>query len=215
MKQEAKIIIGIVTVSVALVVGAAFLLGNSTQSAIEKADPKLLIRSASHIAGNPKAKVEIVEFGDYQCPACGAAYPVTKKIIDEYKDKIKFVFRNFPLTQHQNAQIGAEAAEAAGFQGKFWEMHDLLYEKQSEWSESNNPMDYLVSYAKELKLDLNKFTKDVKDNKFADIITGDQNDGVAAGVNVTPTFFINTQKYPGVLDYSRFRQIIDDVSKVN
>ena len=210
MSQEAKVLTGIGLVSILLIVGAVIFLSKSSptpQNVIS--DSKLLVKSDSHVLGSNQAKVTIVEFGDYQCPACGAAYPVTKQIIKDYGAKIKFVFRNFPLTQHQNAKVAAEAAEAAGTQGKFWEMHDILYEKQSEWGQSSDPMPFFLDYAKKVGLNVSKFEEDVKGDKFVGKINTDANDGSSLGVNVTPTFFINGEKVEGVLSYSEFKKRIE------
>src|SRR5581483_190972 len=101
-------------------------------------DSTVLTRNANHKITSTNTKVTIIEFADFQCPACGQAHPALKQILEEYKGKVTFIYRHFPLPQHQNAILAAKASEAAGEQGKFWEMHDMLYEKQNEWSESNN-----------------------------------------------------------------------------
>lgn len=214
MKQEAKILLSIGIITILIIVGGALLFGskssgNGTNSSGPTVDKKLLINSKSHTLGPQNAKVTVVEFGDYQCPACGTAYPMTKQILNAYNGRILFVFRNFPLPQHQNAQISAEAAEAAGKQGKFWEMHDLLYQNQTQWGESTNPMDYFLKYAQELKLDSNSFKKDVQNNSFQDVIQQDMNDGNAANVNATPTFFINGEQFTQDATYDNVKQVID------
>lgn len=172
------------------------------------ADPAILIRSDSNQT-SPKATFSIVEFGDYQCPSCGQAYPIIKEVIKTYGDKVNFVFRNFPLSQHANAQSAAEAAEAAGAQGKYWEMHDKLYENQDKWSNESNPQDIFTSYAKDIGLNVDKFTADVKAEKYKDKITKDQNDGLTLGIDATPTFYINNQKYVGVPNLDSLKAIID------
>jgi len=206
---EAKglIITGIITVSI--LIGGVMLLskgGNSNTRVL--ANPDLLIRENSHQT-TKGAKVTIVEFGDYQCPACGQAHPIVKEVIKNYADKINFVFRNYPLSQHKNAQIAAQAAEAANVQGKFWEMHDKLYDTQKDWEESSKPLDMFLTYAKDLGLDVNKFKSDVEGQKFTTEIGQDMNDGNNLSVNATPTFYINGQVLPGVPSYSDFKAIID------
>ncbi len=215
MTQETKVLLGIGLITIAIIVGAAFVFGgkttttsNDTNTPPKKVDQKVLIKKDSHIFGTSDAKVTLVEFGDYQCPACGAAYPVTKQILNDYSGKIKFVFRNFPLSQHQNAMIAAEAAEAAGTQGKFWEMHDMLYDKQLQWGESTTPLDFFTDYAKTIGLDIAKFTKDIQTNAYQDAILNDESDGNTLGVNATPTFYINgvvTQTYT----YDGLKSLID------
>jgi len=215
MTQEQKILGGIGVVTITLVVGAVVFFSGpssntSSNSSAKPVDAKILVKKNSHVAGNPKANVTVVEFGDYQCPACGAAYPITKQVLGHYGSKIAFVFRNFPLQQHQNAQIAAEAAEAAGKQGKFWEMHDILYDKQTEWGESTNPMDYFLQYAKKIDLDVKTFKDDVSKTVFAEQINSDRNDGNTIGVNSTPTFYVNGEIIPGgVPSYTAFTQAID------
>lgn len=171
-------------------------------------DPAILIREDSNQT-NPKAAFSIIEFGDFQCPSCGQAYPVIKEIKKTYGDKINFVFRNFPLSQHANALVAAEAAEAAGAQGKYWEMHDKLYENQDKWSNESKAQDIFAGYAKDLGLNVDKFNSEVKAEKYKDKITKDQNDGLTLLVDSTPTFYINNQKYVGVPNLDSLKAIID------
>jgi len=216
MSQESKILIGIGIVSLVLVVGASLFLGGSSapSSTGEKADPKILVRQNSHKTVSQATKVTIVEFGDYQCPACGSAHPIVKEVLSAYGNKINFVFRNFPLTSvHQNALIAAEAAEAAGAQGKFWEMHDMLYENQKEWSEVTDPNSLFADYAKKLGLDTQKFEEDIKNATYSNVIRIDQDDGNTVGINATPTFFINGEKQTGILSLDQFKGKIDPLLK--
>ncbi len=209
MKQDVKIMIGIGIVSLVLLGGAVFLMGgNAAPNQVQKIDPKLLVRKSSHTTKG-SSKVIIVEFGDYQCPACGVAEPVVEQIESTYGKKITFVFRNFPLTMHKNSHSAAEAAEAAGNQGKFWEMHDVLYKNQSEWSDSPQPLDLYIKYAQKLGLDIEKFKTEVQNNASAKRIEQDIQDGDALGVNATPTFFVNGQKMEGVPQVADFKKVID------
>jgi len=173
----------------------------------------MLIRSTSHKTTDTDTKVTIVEFGDFQCPACGAAHPIVAKLLEDYKGKITFVFREFPLPMHPNGKIAAEAAEAAGSQGKFFQMHDKLYDNQKEWAESKNPMDYFVKYAKEIGLKVDYFTNDMKSHTYNQKIQNDVTDGNALNVNATPTFFINGQMQAGGLPYDEFKAKIDAALK--
>ena len=215
MTNEVKILAGIGIATLAIVIGAAFFLGGKPAPGQEAekitADQiKQLTPESSHRIGNKKAKVTIVEFGDYQCPACGLAHAVVTQLLNEYNGRISFVFRHFPLPMHKNAQVAAMAAEAAGEQGKFFEMHDALYENQKEWSESNNPVDdYFVAYAKKLELDLDKFKSDIDAKKYEKIIQQGITDGTALVINSTPTFFINDEKINGGLPYNEFKEKID------
>ena len=221
MTNENKILIGIGVVTLLLVGIAVFSLGgnnssNSDATSKEAKDIKTLIRSDSHAKGPANAKVTVVEFGDFQCPACGSAYPVVSQILGEYKDKVRFVYRNYPLPVHKNAKVAAQAAEAAGAQGKYFEMYDALFGNQKAWSESDKALDdYFVKYAKELKLDVEKFTKEVKENKYNAKIEKDISDGNAVGVNATPTFYINGVEQVGGLPYDEFKKKVDEALKAN
>jgi protein-disulfide isomerase len=212
MSNEVKIIGGISILTLILVVGAAFLFGGSSSSSSQTAQPikntKALIHSDSHEI-NAHSKVTLVEFGDFQCPACGAEYPIVTQLLQTYNGKINFVFRNFPLPQHQNAQQAAEAAEAAGAQGKFFDMYNMLYTNQNTWADTTNAMDYFTQYAKALHLNMDQFTSDVKSNKYQKKIQQDINDGYAVGVNATPTFFLNGVAIEGGLPYNDFKNRID------
>jgi protein-disulfide isomerase len=216
MSNEAKVLIGISLATILIVVGAAFLVGGkSSSSQAEDAKPidnvEALVHEDSHIQGPKNAKVTLVEFGDYQCPACGVAYPTVKQLQGEFGNNLRFVFRNFPLQMHPNAQTAAEAAEAAGAQGKYFEMHDMLYDNQSKWADEKNPLDIYKGYAKKLGLDVDKFAKAVQDKQFEKQIKKDSDDGYAVGVNSTPTFFINGVKQEGGLGYNDFKDKINQV----
>jgi protein-disulfide isomerase len=140
-----------------------------------------------HIQGPADASVTLLEYGDYECPYCGAAYPIVKEVQDRMGDQLRFVFRNFPITtSHPHAEQAAEAAEAAGSQGRFWEMHDTLYENQRRLGD-----DDLRSYAARLRLDLESFERDVAEHVHAPRVREDFMSGVRSGVNGTPTFYIN------------------------
>ncbi len=145
-----------------------------------------------HIEGQGKSGVTLVEYGDYQCPYCGQYYPIVKQVQKEFNDQIYFQFRNFPLTNvHQNAFAGARAAEAAAEQGKFWEMHDLLYDNQAQWSESGDPVPFFKQYAKQLGLNADKFNKDYASSKVNDAINADMAAGNKLKVKGTPAFFLD------------------------
>jgi protein-disulfide isomerase len=155
------------------------------------------VSARDHFQGPAKAPLTLVEYGDYQCPYCGAAYPVVKQLQKALGKKLRFVFRNFPLTQmHPYALVAAEAAEAAALQGKFWEMHDLLFEKQ----QLLNP-DILSAWASELGLDLGQFGAAIKQGDIMKRIKEDRTSGIQSGVNGTPTFFINGTRHDDAPDY--------------
>ena len=150
-----------------------------------------------HIQGPLNAPLALLEYGDYECPACGKVHPVVKAIQEELGDQVCFAFRNFPLTNiHPHAMHAAEAAEAAGAQGKFWEMHDLLFENQDALDD-----DSLLSYAEDLDLDLNRFINDLNSGVYGERVRQDFKAAIRAGVNRTPTFFINGDRFDGLQDY--------------
>ena len=154
---------------------------------------KPAVSKTDHAQGNLDADLVIVEYGDYQCPYCGAAYPVLKELMKEFGSQIKFVFRNFPLSEmHEYARAAALAAEAANLQGKFWEMHDAIYENQEDLNEA-----FLLELAEKLKLDIPKFTKDIESTELADRVDADFESGVVSGVNGTPSFYVNGKKFDG------------------
>jgi len=146
-------------------------------------------------AGRPVVILE--EFGDYQCPPCGNLHPTLTIIKKEYGDRLRFVFHHFPLRQiHANAQAAAEAAVAAGGQGKFWEMHNLLYENQSAWSESPDMLSITTNFARSIRLDPDRFVADLRSVSTASTIASDLEQGMRRGVDSTPTLFINGEKLP-------------------
>ncbi|RYY57472.1 MAG: DsbA family protein [Chitinophagaceae bacterium] len=151
------------------------------------------VDSNDHFQGNPGAQLVIVEYGDYQCPHCGAAHPIIQKIMEDFGSQVKFVFRNFPLSEiHPLALPAALAAEAASRQGKFWEMHDAIFEQQRKLSES-----MLVGLGEMLGLDAGQFKSDRADESLAARVDNDFETGMRSGVNGTPTFFIDGNKFDG------------------
>ena len=147
-----------------------------------------------HVTDKKDSKVILLEYGDYQCPGCGAAYPNVKTVTDKYKDQIAVVFRNFPLTSlHPNALAAAAAAEAAGLQGKYWEMHDKLYTNQDEWKDldSSKRTDFFANYASGLGLNVDKFKTDMASDKVNQKINFDIALGKKAGVDATPSIYLD------------------------
>ena len=144
-----------------------------------------------HIQGPTEAAVTLVEYGDYECPYCGAAYPIIKEVQSRMGERLRFVFRNFPIaTSHPHAEQAAETAEAAAAQGRFWQMHDLLYENQRRLRDPD-----LRDYAERLALDVERFDKELADHVHAARVREDFMSGVRSGVNGTPTFYINGTRH--------------------
>jgi protein-disulfide isomerase len=173
------------------------------------------ITSSDWKEGNVNAKVTVIEYGDFECPACGEYFPVMQQLLGNFSSTVEFVFRNFPLYQiHPDAGIGAQAAEAAGLMGgqtKYWAMHDLLYTNQNDWS-TISP-DQVVSqkldgYAQSLGLDVNTFNKDISSSDVLNKIQTDVNGGNTAQIDHTPTFFINLQQIQNPTNYADFANTV-------
>jgi hypothetical protein len=161
-----------------------------TAQSAEKRDGNI----GDHVLGNPDAKVTVIEYGDFQCPGCGAFYPVQKQVTDKYKNEVRFIFRNFPLsTLHPNARAAAAAAEAAGLQGKYWEMHDQLYANQQSWENLNGEQrtNLFTGYAVALGVDKDQFVKDLDNQKVLDKLSFDIALGGKVGVSGTPSIYVN------------------------
>jgi len=149
-----------------------------------------------HVQGPADAAVTLVEYGDYECPYCGAAYPIVKELQARIGDRLRFVFRNFPITtSHPHAEQAAEAAEAAAAQGRFWEMHDLLYENQRLLRDQD-----LRAYAEQLGIDVERFDKDLAEHVHAPRVREDFMSGVRSGVNGTPSFYVNGTRHDDSYD---------------
>ena len=157
MQKETKILLGIIAIIVAGMIGLFVVFNGSGTTTT--ADNAKLVREDSQKEGT--GSIQLVEFGDYQCPSCGAAHPTTKKLLQEFDGKITFVFRNFPLESiHKNAMPAAKYAQAAAKQNKFWQMHDKLFEAQQEWSDLPNPANKFAEYAKELGMNADQLKTD-------------------------------------------------------
>lgn len=164
-----------------------------------------------HVKGSPTAKVTIVEYSDFQCPACAAYYPAVKQIADAYPNDVRVIYRHYPLAQiHKNATLASQAAEAAARQNKFWEMHDVLFNTQAIWGEDENADALFAEYAKSLGLDEQQFQKDLRSDEVQGRVARDGRSGSASGVNATPTFFVNGKKEENMRPaYDDFKRIVD------
>jgi protein-disulfide isomerase len=203
----------IVLVTAAVIITGAYSSGTSANNASSTfvSTTAAAITPADWIEGNPNAKVSLIEYGDFECPACGEYFPVVQQLIQNYSSTVRFVFRNFPLyTIHPDAGISAQAAEAAGLEGgvaKYWAMNDLLYTKQTEWSTIDPTQvvaKYLDGYAQSIGLDVNTFNTDLNATSVMQKIQADVTSGNAASLDHTPTFFVNLQQIPnpqGLADF--------------
>ena len=168
-------------------------------------DTKFIDVSDSPMEGNPNAKVTLVEFADYECPHCKRFQPVLRQILDEFRKEVRIYFKHYPLPQHTNARLAAEAATAAQKQGKFWQYQDKLWENQ----DSLSPAD-MEKYAKEAGLDVAKFRADLEDPKTKAHVQKDRTDGTTLGLSSTPTLFINGREYTDAKDTESLREWIKE-----
>lgn len=158
--------------------------------------------------GSKDSKAILVEYSDFQCPACAAYHPLVNQLNQELGDKILFIYRHFTLPQHKNAVPAAKAAEAAGKQGKFWEMHGMIFENQKVWSNQIDAESIFIKYAESLSLDLEKFKEDLNSKGVKNKVESDYQSGIKAGVNYTPTFFLNGKKIQNPRSYEEFKNAV-------
>ncbi len=171
---------------------------------------------ADHVIGNKDSKVVIIEYGDYQCPGCATAAPKAKAIAEKYKEDVALIFRNFPIsTLHPNARAAAAAAEAAGIQGKLWEMHDLLYTNQDSWAQSSvkDRSDVFLGYARQLGIKEDKFKTDLADTQITKKINFDVAIGRKQGVTGTPSFYINGKAVESTNDADYLENAVKEALK--
>lgn len=211
---EKKVFAGVIFFSVLIFAIAVFFI-NKTQSSTsivgkEQAKEILAVKSDDWVKGNPDALVTVVEYLDFECEACRVYYPIIKQLKEEYKDKVRFVVRYFPLPGHKNSMTSAVAVEAAGKQGKFWEMHDKLYDTQKDWGEKQvTTPSVFEDYARQIGLDMEKYKNDINSSEVRDRINRDKSSASSLGIQGTPTFFINGEKIPNPKGYEDFKSLID------
>lgn len=205
---------GFILIACVIVFGAILILQKKDASAPNNGQSG--DTTSKHVKGENAKKVTLVEYGDFQCPACGGYYPIVEAVVEKYKADIEFQFVNFPLNQiHPNAMLAHRSAEAASNQNNFWEMYALLYENQTTWS-SMNPAQAesaFRSYAESLNLNMDKFTADQKSSAVNELINADISKGKGIGVTSTPTFFINDKKIENPKDQDAFEKLIEDAIK--
>jgi protein-disulfide isomerase len=222
MLKDKGLIIGIIATAI-LIAGGVFLMtrGNSSPATPTGAQisPDILVPKGDYVTGGimngnylpatSSAKVTLVEFGDYECPACGEYNSLVKELLTDFTGQINYVFRNFPLSQHTNAQISSQAAEAAGLQGKFWQMHDKLYETQKDWSTSSDAKSIFIAYAQGLSLNIDKFKTDIDSQAVKDKIQSDANDGNLVKLTETPTFYLDGVKITNLTgNYADLKNVV-------
>lgn len=182
---------GIIAVLALLII--SFFVSQSGDPIIEENFANLTVEgSTPNIKGNIGSDVLLIEYSDFQCPACATAAPAIQELVDQYGDQFALEYRHFPLRSiHPNAQLAAQAAEAAGIQGKFWEMHDILFENQSEWGQSFNPERFFRTYAENLGLNVDRFRFDLESDEVKDIVNAQFDEANVLGVPGTPGFVFN------------------------
>lgn len=170
-----------------------------------------VIHPSDEVEGNASSSVVIIEYSDFECPACRVYYGVMKQLMVEFGNKVAFVYRDFPLVEiHPNALLAAEAARAAGKQGKFWEMHDLLFEKQDEWAKVADVEPMFESYASLLGISVDQFKADFKSKEIRDYVGAERASALKLGLAGTPTFFINDKQIQNPSTVDSFRVVIND-----
>lgn len=206
------IVFGLV-IAIAAGAGYYFFFAPERPEAPEPASSSLSIDALAEndtVKGARDAKTILIEYSDFQCPACAAYQPVVKQLAQDFEGKIAIVYRHFPLQQHKHAKLAAYAAEAAGKQGKFWEMHDMIFEMQKEWSPQNDARDTFVGYAEKLGLDRARFISDIGSDEIVDKVDTQQKSGLRAKVNGTPMFFLNGKKLDTPRSYEDFKTTIGE-----
>jgi protein-disulfide isomerase len=207
-----KFVLTVAVLVLVVILGYRFVNFINTPTSTISSEP-LVVVEGENIKGDEEATATLVEYGDFQCPACATYYPIVKQLSEDFPEGLRIVYRHLPLVSiHPNAMPAAKAAEAAGVQGKFWEMHDILFEKQQEWSGDRNPKDKFVSYAEELELDIDAFNSDFDSRELQEKITGQMLTANRLGVNSTPTFFLNDTRITP-RSYEEFKSAVEEAIK--
>ncbi|WFE30928.1 thioredoxin domain-containing protein [Micromonospora sp. WMMD975] len=210
MSTNTKLTLGLLAV-VLIGLTALFVVVQRQSGKAGQVSAERLVRADSHrISTAGDSRVTVVEFLDFECPACGQAFPQVERLRTEYAGRITYVVRNFPLSVHANAENAARAAEAAGKQDKFEQMYVKLFQTQSSWgNQQQDQSAVFAGYAEQLGLDMTRYRADVSDASTADRIRQDQQDGTAAGVQSTPTFFLNGERFDGPATYAALKNAVD------
>lgn len=196
MTTETKVL-GIILIITALLLFGGIFLFSRSQSSSQSVKGTAVLQidyTKGQKIGSSSAKVNLVEFSDFECPACKSVEPIIKQVLERFPNDLQFIYRHFPLPQHKNARAAAVLAEQAGEEGKFWQMHDLIFETQEKWSNLNDPMEFFLDLAEQLNLDRDQVKNALSEKIFDDFINQDIVDGQNLGVNSTPTFFLNGKK---------------------
>lgn len=213
MKQDLKIILTILFLSAIVLVLIFALTKPPTTVLPEDLVKSVLYREDSYTQGSKDSKVKLVEFADMQCPGCASVHPFLTELLKKYPSQIQYTFKHYPLQQHKNAQLAAQAAEAAGLQGQFAQYQDSLFSKQRDWESKTDPRPFFLTLATTLKFDLKKFESDMSSKKILEKINRDIADGNTININSTPTIYINDKKYEGNLSLQSLEQAVEAMLK--
>jgi protein-disulfide isomerase len=209
MSKAAKPLI-IIFLAVVVATGAAIYLSRQPDQVTETSGAPVLGKGGGHFRGPEKAAITLLEFGDYSCPSCGAYHPVVKELLNRYPQQVRLEFHHYPLISlHPNAMAAALAVEAAGEQSRYWEMHDLVFEHQLEWSSSPNPETVFLTLANSIGINSNDFMQAMRSPQLRDRVLEDVVRAREAKIDAVPTFFINGERIHVTLGLSAFVEIIE------
>ncbi|MEN9912709.1 MAG: hypothetical protein RLY66_117 [Candidatus Parcubacteria bacterium] len=208
--------IGFVAVLGLIIWGLIVAMNKPAKTGLNLGEPSP-ITEADHVRGSADAAVTIIEYSDFQCPACALYYPIVEKVLNESTTTIRFVYRHFPLypVPHKNAFIAAQASEAAGIQGKFWDMYRLLFENQKSWENLPNPQSVFEGYAERIGLNSEAFKKDMASDTVKEKVQSNRDEAISLGVNSTPTFFVNGKAIINPQGYEPFKKLIEDTARTS
>lgn len=213
--KNLPLLIGTLVVTLGLVVGVVFIFSRQGVSQSQPVDPAQLVTEQSHARGPDSAVVTIVEFSDFQCPACRATQSTIKQVLGVYPEQVRLVYRHFPLTSiHPNAQLAAQASEVAAEEGKFWEYHDLLFDRQAIWSELESKqafIEQLADYAEELGIDKPSFLERIDSDHIKSLVTADAVAGNQLNIQATPTLFVNGRHSPATQLQNQVESVINNL----
>ncbi len=201
-----------------LLVLAAIIWGLSVAMNKQPSGPTLgtpaAVTVADHVRGPENAPVTVIEYSDFQCPACAAYFPLVEKLVDESTSTVRFVYRHFPLypLPHKNSYLASQASEAAALQGKFWEMHRLLFTNQTTWENPDAAAGIYETYAERIGLNMETYKKDFNSSEVKARIQRDREEGDRLGVNATPTFFVNGKAIVNPQGYDAFKALIQSAA---
>jgi protein-disulfide isomerase len=207
--KKYSIWIGSLLAIVLIILGLIWLVNTPSNTTLSLFAPA--INSSDITQGDKNAKVTLIEYADFQCPACATYHPIINRLLSDEKGNIYYAYRMFPLTNiHPNSHISAQAAYSAYKQGEFFEYSDLLFNNQKDWANVTDPRSIFIGYAKELNLDLKKFQTDMNSSEAKDYVNKSEQAALSLGINATPTFFVNGKQIQNPQNYAEFKKIIDN-----